>query len=178
MENEKKRKALWLLGDALLAALLIWFDQFTKHLAILRLKGQNAYVIFRNVFELDYLENRGSAFVLFQNKKVFLLLTGVLFMALMLYLLLKTPAKKRFLPMHVVASCIVAGGMGNMIDRFVLGYVVDFFSFILIHYPVFNVADVYIVVATILMAVLLIFVYKEEELQFLWSGKKDGNESL
>ena len=171
-----KKKAFWLLGDAILAALLIWFDQFTKHLAILHLKGQNAYVVLKDVFELDYLENRGSAFGMFQNKKVFLLLTGVLFMALMLYLLIKTPAKKRFLPIHIVASCIVAGGMGNMIDRFVLGYVVDFFSFILIHYPVFNVADVYIVVATILMAILLIFVYKEEELQFLWSKKKENKE--
>ena len=171
-----KKKAIWLLADAILAAFLIWFDQFTKRLAILHLKGQSAYVIIKDVFELDYLENRGSAFGLFQNKKIFLLLTGVVFMALMLYLLIKTPAKKRFLPIHIVASCIIAGGMGNMIDRFVLGYVVDFVSFILIHYPVFNVADIYIVVATILMAILLIFVYKEEELQFLWSKKKESKD--
>ena len=173
MENVRKKKALWMAIDLGLAALLILLDQWSKHLAIVKLKGQAAYVLISGVFELDYLENRGSAFGLFQNKKVFLLLVGVVFMVVMFYLLFKLPAEKKFLSLHLVAAAIVAGGIGNMIDRFVLGYVVDFFSFILIHYPVFNVADVYIVVATILMAILLIFVYKEEDLAFLWN-KKDG----
>ena len=93
-------------------------------------------------------------------------------MAFLLYFLYKAPATKRFVPLRLLAVFIMAGGIGNMIDRFVLGYVVDFFSFVLIHFPVFNVADVYITVSTILLAVFLIFVYKEEELTFLWKNKE------
>lgn len=170
--NKMNKKTIWLCADLAIAAFLILLDQWTKQLAIGKLKGQEAFVILRGIFELEYLENRGSAFGMFQGKKVFLLIVGVLFMAVMLYLLIKTPAEKRFLPIHIVASGIIAGGIGNMIDRFFLGYVVDFFSFVLIHFPVFNVADSYIVIATIAMAILLIFVYQEEELQFLWKSKK------
>ncbi|MBO4750224.1 MAG: signal peptidase II [Lachnospiraceae bacterium] len=167
-----KKRILRLGGDVLLAVLLIAFDQWTKALAIAKLKGSDPFVILRNVFELEYLENRGSAFGMFQGKKIFLLIVGVILMAFLLYFLYKAPATKRFVPLRLLAVFIMAGGIGNMIDRFVLGYVVDFFSFVLIHFPVFNVADVYITVSTILLAVFLIFVYKEEELTFLWKNKE------
>lgn len=172
MDKNRKKKLAWIAMDAAIALILILLDQWTKKLVVAKLKGNAAYVLIKDVFEFDYVENRGSAFGMFQNQKVFLLLVGVLFLGLMIYLVVKTPAQRRFLPIHLIASCIVAGGAGNMIDRFVLGYVVDFFSFVLIHYPVFNVADVYIVVATITMAIFLIFIYKEEELSFLWKKKK------
>lgn len=168
MRSFDKKKGILLLIDLLLAIALICLDQFTKKLAVKKLMGKDPFVIIKNVFELDYLENRGSAFGLFQNQKVFLLIVGVIFMAIIFYVLWKTPAQKRFLPIHLLAAGIVAGGFGNMIDRFFLGYVVDFFSFVLIHFPIFNVADVYIVVSTILLAFFMIFVYKEEELQFYW----------
>jgi len=168
MKKETKQKVLWLLMDLGLAVILVVLDQLSKRAAIDKLKDKDAFVILKNVFELDYLENRGSAFGMFQNQKVFLLIVGVIFMTITFYVLWRTPAKKRFLPIHLVAACIIAGGIGNMIDRFFLGYVVDFFSFVLIHFPVFNVADVYIVVSTFAMAFLLIFVYKEDELSFLW----------
>ena len=61
----------------------------------------------------------------------------------------------------------MAGGIGNMIDRFFLGYVVDFFSFVLINYPIFNVADCYVVCATIGLFVMFLFVMKEDEMDFL-----------
>ena len=69
-------------------------------------------------------------------------------------LLVKMPANKRLLPLRIIAVMIVAGGIGNMIDRFFFGYVVDFISFVLINYPIFNVADCYVVVAAILLPVL------------------------
>lgn len=154
--------------DFVAAILLIVLDQITKKIAVSKLKGNQAVPIWKNVFELDYVENHGSAFGLFQNQKVFLLIVGVVFMAIMIYVLWKTPAKKRFWPIHALVAGIIAGGLGNMIDRMTLGYVVDFFSFVLIHFPVFNVADVYIVISTFCLAICLIFVYQEEELDFFW----------
>ena len=173
MRKEMKTKLLWLLGDFVLATFLIFLDQWTKSMALTRLKGKAPYILWKNIFELDYLENRGSAFGLFQNQKIFLLLVGVFFVVLITWLLIRMPNVKRFLPLHFLGAAIMAGGIGNMIDRFIRGYVVDFFSFVLIHFPVFNVADVYITVSTFALAVLLIFVYKDEELQVLWPGKLD-----
>lgn len=169
MKEAWKKKCLWLGLDALWIAVLIAFDQYTKHLAVRYLKDEPALPLWKNVFELDYLENRGSAFGLFQNKKIFLLIVGVLFMVIVFSVLVKLPQSRRFLCLHVLLGCLIAGGIGNMIDRFVQGYVVDFFSFVLIHFPVFNVADIYIVVSAFLLAFLFIFVYQEKETEFLWS---------
>ena len=166
MHNENKRK--WIYAtDLCLFALLLFADQMTKYLAIVHLKDRAPLVLVEGVFELQYLENRGSAFGFLQGRKVFLLAVGLLFMALLLYLLFRLPARKKFLPLHICLTAIVAGGLGNMIDRFRFDYVVDFFSFVLIHYPIFNVADCYIVVSTIALFLLFLFVYREEDLAFI-----------
>jgi signal peptidase II len=64
---------------------------------------------------------------------------------------------------------VTAGSIGNMIDRIKLGYVVDFFDFELINFPVFNVADIYVTVSMILLIILICFVYKEEDFDVLFS---------
>ena len=74
MNKEKKSsRVVMLIIDALIAAVLLVLDQFTKHLAVVHLKNQPAYVIIDGVLELQYLENRGSAFGMLQNQKVFIL---------------------------------------------------------------------------------------------------------
>ncbi len=162
-----KYKVKLLCMDVLIAALLLVFDQFTKHLAVVYLKGKEAFVLIDGVLELDYLENRGAAFGMLQNQKFFLVAVGIVFMAVICYFLIRLPDKKKYFVIHILASAIIAGGLGNMIDRIRLDYVVDFISFVLIDYPIFNVADIYVVVATIAVFVLLLFVYKEEDLDFL-----------
>ena len=62
---------------------------------------------------------------------------------------------------------LAAGGLGNFIDRIRLGYVVDFFYFSLIDFPIFNVADIFVVVSFIVLAVCILFIYKEEDFDFL-----------
>ena len=102
-----------------------------------------------------------------QNQKVFILFVGIVFLAVLLFFLFKLPEQKKFRIVHVLLAVIVAGGIGNMIDRFRLDYVVDFISFVLINYPIINVADIYVVVATIGLFILFLFVYKEKDLEFL-----------
>lgn len=153
--------------DALVVAVLLALDQFTKHLAVVHLKEQPALSLIKGVLELDYLENRGVAFGMFQNQRVMILVTGVLFMALILFVMFRMPVNKKFMVLHIVFSCIIAGGIGNMIDRVAFGYVVDFISFVLINFPIFNVADCYVVCATIVLFIMFLFVLKEEELDFL-----------
>ena len=67
---------------------------------------------------------------------------------------------------------IASGAVGNMIDRVSLGYVVDFFYFKLIDFPIFNVADIYVSVSCVLLAVLLVFFYKDQDFAFLSRSKK------
>ena len=73
MNKEKKSRAIMLMIDAVITIVLLLLDQFTKHLAVTHLKGKPAYVIIDGVLELQYLENRGSAFGMLQNQKVFIL---------------------------------------------------------------------------------------------------------
>lgn len=167
MNKKELKKSVMLVIDLIFAALLLAFDQYTKYLAIVHLKDKPAYVLIDGVLELQYLENRGSAFGILQNQKFFILFVGIVFLVLLFFLLLKLPEKKKFCILHIALSAIIAGGIGNMIDRFRLDYVVDFISFILINYPIFNVADIYVVVATIGLFILFLFVYSEKDLEFL-----------
>ena len=83
---------------------------------------------------------------------------------------------KRFLPLEYNTILLIAGAIGNFIDRIKNNYVVDFLYFELIDFPIFNIADCYVVIATILFALLILFYYKDEELEFLtWEKKEHGN---
>lgn len=168
-----RKKNIFLAVDFFLTLFLLFFDRLTKYLAIEKLRGQESIPLIKNVFELNYLENYGTAFGMFQNKKIFILGMGFLFMAIILWVVVRIPAEKRFLPFHLCAAGILAGGIGNTIDRFFYGYVVDFLSFVLIHFPIFNVADCCIVVSVLVLLIFFLFVYKDEELNFLNFRKKD-----
>ncbi len=166
-DNNRINRLKMLFLDVVIFSLLLAFDQYTKSLATGRLKGRAALVLIDGVLELQYLENRGSAFGMLQNQKFFILFVGIVFLAVIIFFLLKMPGTKRYRKVHILLSVIIAGGVGNMIDRFRFDYVVDFISFVLINYPIFNVADIYIVVATLWLFVLFLFVYKENDLEFM-----------
>lgn len=162
-----RKKTKMLLLDAVVMLLLLGSDQLTKYLTIRNLKDHPAIVLIDGVLELNYLENRGSAFGMLQNQKFFILFVGVVFLAVILFFLYKLPEERKFYVVHILLAAIVAGGLGNMIDRLRFDYVVDFISFVLIHFPIFNVADCYIVISTITLFILFLFVFKEKDLEFL-----------
>lgn len=162
-----RKRTKMLLIDVVVMLVLLGLDQLTKYLAIINLKNHPAIVLWDGVLELNYLENRGSAFGMLQNQKFFILFIGVVFLAVILFFLFKLPEERKFCTVHILLTAIVAGGVGNMIDRLRFDYVVDFISFVLIHFPIFNVADCYIVVATIVLFLLFLFVFEEKDLEFL-----------
>ena len=88
----------------------------------------------------------------------------VLILALILYVFLKAPLTGRYRSLRMVLTVLAAGAAGNLIDRLFHGYVVDFFSFCLINFPIFNVADCYVVISGILFVLLFLFYYKDEDL--------------
>ena len=97
-------------------------------------------------------------------------------MAAIIFLLLRLPEGWKFDILQILLIFILAGGVGNMIDRFFLGYVVDFFYFVLIDFPIFNVADCYVVCATIGLCILFLFVMEENELDFISFKKKENKQ--
>ena len=163
----RKQKLNLLLTDLFLFVLLIVIEQVTKYMAVVHLKNQAAIPLIDGALELRYLENRGAAFGMLQNQKVFLIFVAVIILIIFTYILVKTPAQKKYIWGHTALVLIAAGGAGNMIDRIRLDYVVDFIYFSLINFPIFNVADIFVTVGTILLVILLLFIYKEEDLYFL-----------
>lgn len=152
--------------------ILILADQLTKYMAVLHLKNQPALVVWKGVFELSYLENRGAAFGVLQGRNVFFLIATVIFLIALIWFFYRLPADGKFLPLQMICVLIGAGAVGNMIDRIWHNYVVDFFYFSLIDFPIFNVADIYVTVSCALLIVLVLFYYKEEDWEAIFPPHK------
>lgn len=168
--NQKTKLSLGMITGFLAA---IGLDQRTKLLALDHLRDKPAMVLWDGVFELLYIENRGAAFGMLQGKLLFFLLIAVVVLAGAVFAVVRMPATRKYLPLHLIAMFLSAGAVGNMIDRFTRGYVVDFFYFKLINFPVFNVADIYVTVSMFVFILLFLFYYKEEDISCLSFKKKE-----
>lgn len=146
----------------------ILLDQYTKMLAVKHLKNQSSIDIIENVFQLHYLENKGAAFGMLQNQKLFFIITTSIVLVLICLFYINMPHTKRLIPLRLCLIGIAAGAVGNFIDRIRLNYVVDFLYFELIDFPVFNVADIYVTLSAIGLILLILFYYKEDDLEALF----------
>ena len=144
----------------ILMALIVFVDQLTKYLTVFYLKPVDTLPLIQDVLHLTYVENRGAAFgMLSENRWVFMTVSIVAILLLAVYLIWKKPKDKW---VCLSLSFIIGGGIGNMIDRVALGYVVDMIDFRLIHFAVFNVADSFVCVgAGILMVWLIVTGFRE-----------------
>lgn len=154
--------------------LLVLLDQLTKKMAVLYLMDKKPKILIKGVFEMIYLENRGAAFGMFQNRQIYFYIITVLVLLGIFYCYGKLPEDRRYLPLKICAVGLTAGALGNFIDRFTQGYVIDFLYFSLINFPVFNVADCYVTVFTVLLAYLTLFVYKDEDFMIFSKKKKEN----
>ena len=148
-------------------AILVFIDQFTKYLAINNLKDKDPIIIIKDVFQFYYLENRGAAFGILQNKEWFLIIVPILILLAIFYVIYKLPNVRKYVPIYYICLFISAGAIGNLIDRIRYSFVVDFFYFELIDFPVFNVADSYVSVAGVILVILGFFYYKDDDFEFL-----------
>ena len=147
----------------ILTAIFIILDQLTKYLVVLNLKGQPPLVIKDNFLNLYYLENRGAAFGMLQGKQILFTIITIAVIIILLRVLLKD-YKNSPLMLKICVSLILGGTIGNFIDRIRLKYVVDFISmrFFGYDFAVFNIADTFIVIGTILLILLILM--KEDKL--------------
>lgn len=134
---------------------LIVIDQITKLLTINYLLPVNSVEIIKNILSFTYVENRGAAFGIMQNSRIFFLIfTVILIGAIIIYTIKTKPQNRLYL---ISTSLIIAGGMGNFIDRLFRGYVVDMIEVTFIEYPVFNFADICVVIGAILFCIYMFF---------------------
>ncbi|MDO5141950.1 MAG: signal peptidase II [Eubacteriales bacterium] len=148
----------------LLAALaMIVLDQVVKYWALTVLQPQRTLPLIENVFHLTYIENRGAAFSLFasfDSRWIFVALAVAVSVAIVIALqrgLVQTALGRWSLVL------VAAGALGNAIDRVWHGFVVDLFDFCLIHFPVFNVADISICVGGVLFVLYFMFQHKDAQ---------------
>lgn len=166
MKVKYKQSKLLLFLDFVGLIVLCAIDQFTKYLATMNLKEKESFILIKDVFVLRYLENRGAAFGMFQNQKWFFVTVGILFIIVAAIGLIYIPTYKKYRALRLCILFIAAGAIGNVIDRVTLNYVVDFLYFEYINFPIFNVADIYVSCGTALLIILILFYYKESDLNF------------
>lgn len=153
----------------ILALALLALDQWVKHWITVNLPLGEAQPFLPGLVELRTVHNYGAAWSSFSGMRWLLLaVTGCIVLAVLFVLV-------RRIVRHPVGVCacflILSGGIGNIIDRARLGYVVDMFNFLFMDYPVFNVADICVVCGCVLGAVYYLFLYEKYDKK----GKRDGD---
>lgn len=176
MERGNMKKKLAVI-NSLGFILLVFFDQITKFL-VRNYIVNKPLKIWNGVFSFTYLENRGSVWGIMQGKRIFLLITTFFLCALLVYIYVKIPKEKKYTPLLWLDTFMLAGAVGNAIDRFFMGYVTDFIYVEIINFPIFNVADCYITCTCVITCILLFTKYKDDNFSFLFKAKKheDVNE--
>ena len=130
-------------------------DIISKYIVTANMPLGSTIPIIENVFHLTHVRNTGAAFSMLSGQRILLILLPILIVtAVVVYVIIKKPTSK---PLLISFSMIVSGGIGNLIDRIKLGYVIDFFDFRLINFPVFNVADIWVTLGAALFIILLLF---------------------
>ena len=157
---------------AIICFFLVAFDQVTKYLARLYLKEQPMSVL-EGIFSFHYHENRGSVWGILQGKVDFLLLVSIVLFIVLIFAYIRIPKTMFYQPLIWILVFIMAGAIGNTIDRLFFGYVTDFLYFELINFPIFNIADCYITVCAFLTLFLVFTRYREDEFTFLAIQRKD-----
>ena len=164
-----KRTVVRFVRSLLWIFLLTALDQGTKLWAFRCLKEKDDRILIPKILRLHYLwpENRGIAFGLFQGSVLFFGIMSLVLFAALLVFLFRIPGPSRYLPLRTGCILIAAGAAGNLIDRLGRSYVIDFIWFELIDFPLFNLADVFVVCGAVFFAVLCLFFYREEDFSFL-----------
>ena len=135
-------------------------DRITKTYAINNLieKPYNGTLL-----NFTYLENRGAAFGILQDSRLFFIILTLAIVAVLVYYFIKN-YKKNPIILNIALAMIISGAIGNFYDRLFQGYVVDFIEFAFIKFPVFNIADIFVTIGSLLMIIYLLFLEESEKI--------------
>lgn len=147
---------------SIMIILIVAFDQITKYLATVNLSSGKIVNFIPKFVQFRYAENTGMAFSMLSGARtVFIIVTAIVCIGVLVYLYSN---KCKSLWMYWSLGVIVAGGIGNLIDRIRFGYVVDFIEPIFVHFAVFNIADCAVTCGSVvLIGYLLLDVFKKDK---------------
>ena len=166
-------KKIHIILPFLIVPVLIFLDQLTKKLAVSMLAGKPSVVLINGVLELSYVENTGAAFSILEGKMIVFYIITLFIGGGIVYYMIKMPKHGKFLLLYYTFAVLLAGAVGNLIDRVVYHYVVDFISFVLINFPVFNVADIYVTVSMMIIILLVLFYYSDEDISRIFKRREN-----
>ena len=145
---------------SLVSAAVVVLDQVTKYLTVANIRLFEGVPFLPGVIRLTYVQNTGAAWSMFSGMQWLFVIVFVIFTVLIVYEYFKKPMPFTRFERFCIAA-IYGGGVGNMIDRLRLGYVVDMIETEFIDFPVFNVADCFITCGCIALIVSLFFFNKQ-----------------
>lgn len=156
-------KSYRIIPMALLAAFLIGLDQLTKFLVVTRMEEGESIPVLGKYLAITSHRNSGAAWGMLQGQMIFFYIITVVVLAILVYVYIKEAKDNLLLQTAIVM--LVAGSLGNFIDRILFQEVVDFVDVLLIFYdfPIFNVADSALTVGVVLMIVEFFFMGKGEK---------------
>lgn len=176
------KKVLNYLKLIIFILVLVSFDQLSKYWATITLKGNEDIYIIKDVLHLHYLDggNTGAAWGMLSGQIMLFIIFTIIAVLILGKILINVnnynySLKKSILILEYVISALIAGAIGNLIDRIIHNYVIDFIYFKLIDFPVFNVADCYVTVSCILTVIICIFFLTEDEFNSIFSLKIKRN---
>ena len=135
----------------IISIILLCIDQISKLLVVNLLTKTESITIIKNFFYLTYINNDGAAFSILVGKRIFLILIAVLVIVMLIRYIKKNNIQNKLELVSI--SLIIGGSLGNLMDRVVRGYVIDFLDFKIFNYnfPIFNLADIFIVIGVFLL---------------------------
>lgn len=157
--------------------ILVILDQWSKYMVLNHIRPVGSIPVIENVLSLTYHENRGAVWGIMQGQIPLLIVTTFIIFIAVLYVYSRIPQTKKYTWLRLTSILVISGAVGNFIDRAFRHYVVDFIYFELIDFPIFNVADMYVVIGAALLILTVIFVYKDEhDFDFILRKKGDSHE--
>ena len=167
-----KKKTLLYLKMIAFVVILVILDQISKFVATANLMGKSKYIVIKGLLSFNYLEggNKGAAWGIFSGKiLMFVIITIIAIVIISIFIRNITG----IMVLQYIFGMLMAGAVGNLIDRVVNGSVVDFICFEFIDFPIFNVADCYVTVSCVLIVVMCLLKLKEEDFNKIFTIKKN-----
>lgn len=163
-KTQYKKKMLWV--DLIILIVLLLADQATKLIVKYYYMDKNVTFI-PKIISIRFQKNTGGPWGILKEQSFLFVFVALVILFSIIYIIIKMPDKKKYTALHIVFSGISAGICGNVTDRLLHGYVIDFISFDSITFPIFNLADVFVTIFSLILIFLFVFKYKENDLLFM-----------
>ena len=142
----------------IIIGIIVWLiDIITKISAVKVLMPIRSVDIIKSILSFTYVENRGIAFGMFAGKRVLFIIISVIVLAAVVFVVVKTPKQSRGKFLKLGSALVISGAVGNLTDRIIKGFVVDFIEVKFMDFPVFNIADIAVCVGAAMLIIHFLF---------------------